>query len=130
MNKNFGTLLNCMDGRTQLPAINWIRNNFNVEYVDIISEPGIDKLIYLKNKDFLKSIENKLFISLKKHNSDIIFIAGHYDCAANDANKSEHIKHIKASVKILKKLHDDVKIIGLWIDENFEVEVCCEDSTL
>lgn len=124
MDKNFATLLNCMDGRTQLPAINWIRNNFNVEYVDIISEPGIDKVIYLKDEKFMKSLEEKLFISLKKHGSKIIFIAGHYDCAANDATKDEHIKHIKASVQIIKKLHSDIKVIGLWINENFEVEMC------
>lgn len=124
MDKNFATLLNCMDGRTQLPAINWIRNNFNVEYVDIISEPGIDKLLYLKGETFMKSLEEKLFISLKKHGSKIIFIAGHYDCAANAATKDEHIKQIKSSVQTLKKLYDDVKVIGLWINENFEVELC------
>ena len=125
MNKNFATLLNCMDGRTQLPAINWIRNNFNVEYVDIISEPGIDKVLFLKDKAFLKDLDKKMDISLNAHGSNTVFIAGHYDCAGNDVDKDEHIKHIKSSVKLLKNLYKDVSVTGLWINEEFKIEKIC-----
>ena len=45
MRKSFGTVLNCIDGRTQIPVINWIKENFNVEYVDLITEPGMDKIV-------------------------------------------------------------------------------------
>ncbi|AND83892.1 hypothetical protein GTH52_08940 [Clostridium tyrobutyricum] len=125
MNKNFATLLNCMDGRTQLPAINWIRNNFNVEYVDIISEPGIDKVLFLKDKVFLASLNKKMDISLNSHDSKMVFIAGHYDCAGNSVDKDEHIKHIKASVKLLKSLYENIPVTGLWINKDFKVEKIC-----
>ncbi|WP_244835004.1 carbonic anhydrase [Clostridium sp. BJN0001] len=124
-NKKFATLLNCIDGRTQIPAINWIRNNFDIEYVDLITEPGIDKLISLQDKKFMKLLEEKILISLEKHESKMIFIAGHYDCAANDVSKDEHLKQIKASVQIIKKSNKNVRVIGLWINEHFEVEMCC-----
>ncbi len=36
----FATAINCMDGRTQEPIINYMKNKFKVDYVDMISEPG------------------------------------------------------------------------------------------
>lgn len=114
-----------MDGRTQLPAIKWIRNNFDVEYVDIISEPGIDRVLSSENKDFMKSLHNKMDISLNAHGSSIVFIAGHYDCAANKVDKPEHINQIRRSVDIIARLYKNVTVIGLWINENFQVEKIC-----
>lgn len=125
MNKDFATLLNCMDGRTQLPAINWIKDNFDVEYVDIISEPGIDKVLFLKDKIFMATLDKKMDISLNSHGSKMIFIAGHYDCAGNDVDKNEHIKHIKSSVDLLKSLYKNVPVTGLWLNESFKVEKVC-----
>ncbi|MEY8000203.1 carbonic anhydrase [Clostridium sp. Mt-5] len=125
MSKNFCTLLNCMDGRTQLPAINWIRSNFDVEYVDIISEPGIDKVISFQNEDFMNSLYKKMNISLNSHGSSMVFIAGHYDCAANKVDKFQHVDQIKRSVDIIRKLYKNIVVIGLWINENFQVEKVC-----
>ncbi len=45
MKKRFGTALNCIDGRTQIPIINWLKENFDVDYVDLITEPGMDKVL-------------------------------------------------------------------------------------
>lgn len=122
MNKDFATLLNCMDGRTQLPAITWIMNNFKIKYVDIISEPGMDKLLCNQNVNIMNSLNHKISISLNSHNSKIIFVAGHYDCAANKATKDEHIIQIKKAVNLLKHLYQDITVVGLWINEDFEVE--------
>lgn len=122
MIKNFATLLNCMDGRVQLPAINWIKANFNVEYVDTITEPGIDRLVYEKDMDFLNSLNRKINISLSLHTSKYIFITGHHDCSGNSAGKEEHMKHIKCSVKLLKDIYKNIPVTGLWINQNFEVE--------
>ncbi|MEN6292607.1 MAG: carbonic anhydrase [Methanobacterium sp.] len=38
----FATCLNCIDGRVQLPVINWIMKNYNVKYVDMITKAGMD----------------------------------------------------------------------------------------
>ncbi len=40
----FGTVINCIDSRTQLPVSNWIKENYSVDYVDTITEPGPDKV--------------------------------------------------------------------------------------
>lgn len=45
MKKSFGTVLNCIDGRVQIPVINWMKENFDLDYVDLITEPGMDKVL-------------------------------------------------------------------------------------
>jgi len=122
LSNSFAVLLNCMDGRTQLPAINWIRDNFNVKYVDIISEPGIDKVICDEDENFINSLKYKMNISINSHGASTAFVAGHYDCAANAVNKMQHLKQIKKSVSIIKNLYEDIEVIGIWINEKFEVE--------
>ena len=37
---SFCTAINCMDGRTQLPVIEFLKDKFGVEFVDTITEPG------------------------------------------------------------------------------------------
>lgn len=36
----FCTAINCMDGRVQLPVINYLKKHFKVNYVGSITEPG------------------------------------------------------------------------------------------
>lgn len=35
----FATAINCIDGRTQLPVIEWARKKYGVDYVDMITKP-------------------------------------------------------------------------------------------
>ena len=53
----FATAINCMDGRTQEPIINYMKQGYKVDYVDMINEPGPVKALAGKdNLDFLKKI--------------------------------------------------------------------------
>ena len=63
--KTFGTAINCMDGMTQKPVIDFVRNRFNVDYVT------------------LQSIRRRLEISKVKHQSRDIAVVGQHDCAGN-----------------------------------------------
>jgi hypothetical protein len=38
----FAAAINCMDGRAQLPVIEWLKRECGVDYVDTITEPGPD----------------------------------------------------------------------------------------
>ena len=118
----FCSAVNCMDGRVQLPVIKYLQNRFNVDYVDTITEAGPD-LILSQSKDTItvKTIFDRLDISVEKHNSVGIAIAGHHDCAGNPVPKEDHIKHIQKSVILLRQQYEDLEIIGLWVDENWEV---------
>ena len=103
-----------MDGRVQLPVIEYIQNKFNVEYVDMITEPG-PNLILSENKniELLNSIFKRIDISISKHNSQGIAITGHYDCAGNPASKNEQLIHLKKSAEIIKQKYLTTPVIAL-----------------
>ncbi len=113
---SFATSLCCMDGRIQLPMINWIKKKYSVDFVDIITAPGIDKVISDGN---VESIKNSVMISISNHKSSHIIISGHFGCAGNPVSKEEHFTHIKKSVEIVNSWNLDADVIGIWIDENF-----------
>lgn len=128
MAQKFATAINCMDGRTQIPVTEWLKENYKVDYVDMITEPGPDGVLS-KNIDnqIIESLRRKAEISAYKHNSKIIVIAGHHDCAGNPVDKDTHINQIKLSVQTIKSWGLPFeKVIGLWVNENWEIEKIVE----
>ena len=118
----FVTAINCMDGRVQLPAIEWLKNKYNAEYIDMITEPGPIKILDEDKNTFLvESIKNRIDVSVNKHLSRVIAIIGHYDCAGNPVDKETQIIQIKNSIKKVSSWNFNADIIGLWIDENWEI---------
>ena len=115
----FATSVSCMDGRIQIPLINWIKENFSVDYVDTITEPGIDKLV-ADNTD-LESIKIKVGISINKHESELIVVSGHYDCAGNPVSNEEHITQIKQGIEVISSWNLGVKVVGVWVDDTWKI---------
>ncbi len=115
----FATSVTCMDGRIQIPLANWIKEKFSVDYVDAITEPGVDKLVS-ENLD-LESVKHKMNISINAHKSELIVISGHYDCAGNPVSDDEHIDQIKKGVEIISAWNSNVKVIGVWVDDAWNV---------
>jgi hypothetical protein len=65
---SFATAINCMDGRTQIPVIDYIRKKYKVDYVDMITEPGpIRILAENTDKPTIESIKRRVAISTEKH---------------------------------------------------------------
>lgn len=118
----FCTVINCMDGRVQLPVIIYLKKRFKVEYVDSITEPG-PNLILSEGKDtsLIRSILERLKISIEKHQSAGVAVVGHHDCAGNPAQQDDQIMHIQKAMQFLRREYESIEIIGLWVDENWEV---------
>ena len=118
----FATAINCMDGRVQQPAADWIKKKYGVDYVDAITEPGPNKIL-ADNEDitYLESIRRRVDISVNKHGSSLIAILGHHDCAGNPADKENQLRQTKAAMKTIAGWGFSARIIGLWIDENWKV---------
>jgi len=117
----FATSVTCMDGRIQIPLANWIKEKYSVDFVDAITEPGIDKTV-AENLD-LDSIKNKINISINAHKSELVVVSGHYDCAGNPVSDAEHISQIKEGVKVISSWNPNVKVIGVWVDDSWKVNL-------
>ncbi len=119
MSKTFGTAINCMDGRTQVPIIEWVRKNYSVDYVDMITEAGPIGRLALdeSNCSVIESIKSRSTISVKSHYSDIIAVIGHEGCLGNPVPKEQQIDQIKESVEVVKKWGLTQNVVGLWIED-------------
>jgi len=119
----FVTAINCMDGRVQLPLINYLKSRHRADYVDMITLPGPNKILAEKKDRWaLKSVKRCIGISVNLHGSDLIVLAGHYDCGGNPANKKIQEKQTKKAAKLVKTWFPDVQIICLWINRNWQVK--------
>lgn len=118
---SFATCLNCIDGRTHLPLINWIRDKYKVEFVDLITEPGmIEQLAcgFQANSSLITKVQ----LSLEKHQPKLIIAAGHYDCAGCSKNNFEHKKDIDRAVANVMQLFPGIPVSGVWINDTWNVE--------
>jgi len=119
---SFCTTINCMDGRVQLPVIQYLQDYFNVKFVDSITEPGpILALSEPFNSSMVNAILNRLEISVEKHNSVGLAIVGHHDCAGNPQSKDVQLDQLHKAIDFIKAQYTDLNIIGLWVDENWQV---------
>ena len=119
----FASAINCMDGRTILPVDAWMKEQFQVDYVDMITEAGPDKVLSQGTTAQVQSIKERVSISVEKHNSKVIAIVGHHDCAGNPVSQEEHQRHIMQGVAVIKSWGFDVRVIGVWLNESGEVEL-------
>jgi hypothetical protein len=118
-----------MDGRVQLPVIQYLRQRFDVRYVDSITEAGPTLILAKKNNTGLvQGILGRLNISIDKHDSVGIAIVGHEDCAGNPASYDEQLLHIRNSVRFLRSQYEDAKVIGLWVDGDLRVHEVVGDA--
>ena len=125
MNK-FATVINCMDGRIQSPVNDYLKKRYCVQYIDAITEPGPNLILAdHTDKNLIDSIFKRVNISIELHKSVGLAIVGHYDCGGNPAPKKQQLFHIKKSIDFLRSYYKNIEIIGLWVDENWQV---CEIS--
>jgi len=124
MDRSFCTAITCMDGRIQLPAIYWLQKYFKAAFVDVITEAGPIRILSEQQEPRLvQSILKRLKISMDVHASNGIAVIGHHDCAGNPVEREKQIRQIEASIGFLKKNYPKAAIIGLWVDEQWKVNL-------
>ena len=117
----FVTAITCMDGRIQLPVIAFLTKKYDANYVDLITEPGIDAAISV-NRKINFAVRGKAEISVNVHGSKLIAIVGHHDCAGNPAGKEEHLTQIRQALTYIRAWELGVEVIGLWVNDRWQVE--------
>lgn len=120
--QKFVTAINCMDGRVQLPVIDWMKKQYCADCVDMITEPGPVKILAENQQSFLvDSLKNRVEISVQKHKSTCIAIIGHFDCAGNPVGRDIQVEQIRKSLTMIQSWGFQVSLIGLWVDEDWKV---------
>ena len=75
-------------------------NNINAKTYAVVNLGLIQKFIDAKKIDIARKVE----ISVEKHGSTIIVVAGHADCAGNPVTKEMHKNHITLGVSLMQNL--------------------------
>jgi hypothetical protein len=119
----FVTTVNCMDGRVQLPVIEYLMKVYGVDYVDSVTEPGpVKYLSENTDKAVVEQVKLRISISVGKHGSKVIAVCGHEHCAGNPVDKAIQIGHIKDSIELIKTWGFGCEMLGLWINGDWVVE--------
>jgi len=117
----FACAINCMDGRVQKPVAHYIKENYGVDYVDMVTEPGPNKILAENsNVPIIENIRKRVEISVVHHGSKVVAIVGHFGCAGNPTEKEKQIKHLKEAKKTVKSFGFDSEIILLWVNGDWK----------
>lgn len=117
----FACSINCMDGRVQDAVKNYIKEKYDVDYVDMITEPGPNKILAENsNKYIIENIKKRIDISVHHHGAKVVAIAGHFGCAGNPTEKEEQIKHLRQAKKTVESFRFDIEIILLWVSGDWK----------
>jgi len=130
----FATVINCIDGRAQRPVADWVRVNAQATFVDTATIPGPDKVLTQGPPERIALLREEVEVSPRAHGSRFVAVAAHHECAANPASPEEHKRMIREAVEVIRGwgLRDaegyPVRIVGLWVNESWLVEVVVDSA--
>jgi len=119
--KEFGSALNCMDGRVQRKVSDYLAATFGVRYIDTLTAPGIVQHV-AEPTSRTDEIRKDLRISVEKHGSTHIGIAAHADCAGNDVSDTQQRLQVAAAITSLSETFPEAQVVGLWVNDRWIVE--------
>lgn len=119
----FATAITCIDGRTQTPVGEWVKQNAHADFVDTVTWAGVDGVLTSGDADIAAHIRDAVEISVKAHGSAFVALAGHYECAAYSGDRERHLAAIRAAVDIVSGWNLGAKVVGLWVNDQWQIEV-------
>lgn len=109
-----------MDGRIQDAVKNYLKENYHVAYVDMVTEAGPNKVLAENtNMQVIENIKKRVEISVRHHGAKVVAIVGHIGCAGNPVDKDQQIKHLKKAQQTVAGFGFQTEIILLWVGEGF-----------
>jgi len=120
----FGTLINCIDGRVQYPVMDYLTNNYDIDYFDAANEAGpLLTLVKKTDKCRLISLKEQIRTSLEEHDSKFIALVGHHDCTDNPGDRAFQEGQMDEALDYLQRAFGtDKTYVGLYVNGDWEVE--------
>lgn len=119
--EDFGTVLECMDGRPQRRVADYLMTSFGIRYVDTITTAGTVKHL-ASDTDQTAILLANLAISVDKHGSRHIAVVAHADCSGNPVPAKTQRDQIVRSTERIRHMYPDAEVVGLWLNEHWIVE--------
>jgi carbonic anhydrase len=112
-----------MDGRIQLPVIEYLQDRFGVDYIDNITAAGpVGVIATSPDSGDARSMIRLIDISISVHGSGELAIVAHHDCAGNPISDDEQKQQLKLCLEMLSERFPEMEIITLWLDDTFQIQ--------
>lgn len=115
--------MSCIDGRVHLPLITWMRETLSVDFVDLVTHPGVDGFVVQEPELAARVLRPSIEISVQRHASPVLALVGHHECAANPGSADQHREHLLQGLRVLQTWNLGVKLIALWVNADWQIDV-------
>ena len=122
MDSRFGTAITCIDGRIQEPVAAWLKGKYLLDFVDVISEPGVDRVLATEPPAAQEHLRDEVQLSVERHGSTVVAVVAHHDCASNPGTREEHVTQLRRALEIVRSWGFSSTVEALWVNERWEVE--------
>ena len=119
--ERFAVVLNCIDGRTQQPLIEWVQREFDVTHVDVVTEPGVDGVLVRGEESTVQALLDKVCVSRLAHGAVALVVAGHHDCAANPGDAAAHAADLARATDLLREALPELPVRAVYVDSTWNV---------
>jgi carbonic anhydrase len=122
-NGRFGIVITCIDGRVHEPVAAGLKARYQLDHINAITIPGADRALADEAPELIAHLKSSAQLSISHHRANVLAIVGHHDCAANPGSREEHVEQIKKAMQVAWYSNLPVTLVGLWVNEEWEVEV-------
>ena len=119
----FATAITCIDGRVQVPVIDYMKAQYSVDYVDLVTESGpVGVIVEHRDLPAIDAIKRRVDVSKMRHGSKILALVAHHDCAANQITREAQIEQLRTAISQHMNWWGFWETLtALWVDETWRV---------
>jgi hypothetical protein len=107
----------------QRPVVDYLRRQYGVDYVDLITEPGPERAMTDPARTEIQAaIRRNASFSVAGHDAELIAVTAHDDCLGNDADSTTRLAQLRAARQVVTGWDLGVEVIALWVHMDGNVE--------
>ena len=115
--------VNCVDGRVQHPAIEYLRTRFSVPHVDVVSEWNPAHVLAGSHvSEHTRSVVERVNLLVTVHDVVAVALVAHQGCEEAGLFDGDPIEELNMAVQHLAQHVTQHRVIGLWIDQMGSVQ--------
>ena len=122
--------VNCVDGRVQRPAIEYLKARFGVPYVDIVSEWNPAHVLARSHVSTqARAVVERVSLLVAAHDVAAVALVAHHGCEEAGEFDTDPVEELNTAVQHLAQHLSQRQVIGLWIDQMDSVqEICAKEG--